>query len=614
MFPPFLQAEELKRPVPISVEVVAPRVANPEPALGMAMPVSQLVYEPLIDLQSRNMPEAQSDVTIRGGTFETAGVMIDGVSGYDPQTGHYSMELPVAPDMLSAVKLLTGSESAIRAFAASSGAVAYGWKPILRNSARLALGAGDFETLSGHSYLAWRDLLKAPGNVSVNADLDVAGFHSQGSRADSDSRFRRLGSRLQILSPDSQTDIFVGHQNKNFKWPYLYALQELHDLVGSPGIEGERISTTLAVLNHHVRYAEASYIEAALGFRRNRDDYEFDVSRPGLFNAYVHRTDALQASLGGVHDNGSWGLDYQGRAVLEDLDSSALTYAPYSSRQQGQISFLPYVRRALSEAWDIKFGAGLGAFESSKSNPRLSPLALVELGTGRSSRRHIVFSSVSQVAQAPGFTALASNPSAGLFRGNADLGDLVSTTYEIGHRFEGQQLKTRLATFYRHDQDLTDWVYDSERKPFAARVAENVTLGTYGVEGTLQYHHDLGDLSLGYTFLHKNADYKDAAVDASFYALNFPVHRLSAGVQLRLGNFATLLLDNEYRYQEKNALRISAGRGYFISSGALRLEWPKFDGLRLVLAVDNIQNEHFEEVPGVPGAGRVAGARLEVEL
>ena len=48
------------------------------------------------------MAEAQSDVTIRGDTFENTGLQVGALSIFDPQTGHYLMELPVAPAMLGA--------------------------------------------------------------------------------------------------------------------------------------------------------------------------------------------------------------------------------------------------------------------------------------------------------------------------------------------------------------------------------------------------------------------------------------------------------------------------------------------------------------------------------
>ena len=52
------------------VTVYSTRVANQSPTGTFATPVSPLRYEPQVDVQARNLTEAQADVTIRGGIFE----------------------------------------------------------------------------------------------------------------------------------------------------------------------------------------------------------------------------------------------------------------------------------------------------------------------------------------------------------------------------------------------------------------------------------------------------------------------------------------------------------------------------------------------------------------
>src|SRR5580700_7960430 len=94
-----LRAQDATTSLP-PITVYSPSVANQSPAGTFAMPVSALRFEPLVDIEPRNMAEAQSDVTIRGDTFENTGMQIGALSIVDPQTGHYLMELPIAPSML----------------------------------------------------------------------------------------------------------------------------------------------------------------------------------------------------------------------------------------------------------------------------------------------------------------------------------------------------------------------------------------------------------------------------------------------------------------------------------------------------------------------------------
>jgi hypothetical protein len=93
-------------------------------------------------------------------------------------------------------------------------------------------------------------------------------------------------------------------------------------------------------------------------------------------------------------------------------------------------------------------------------------------------------------------------------------------------------------------------------------------------------------------------------VDASFYALNYARHRLTAAVVLRMGRGFELRLDNEFRVQEKNLLRVIGGNQAARSALGLYYLPPCLRGLELSLLVDNMWDSNFQEVPAVPAARR----------
>src|SRR6185295_5707538 len=141
----FLTAPLCAQLAPVSLPeltVYSPRVANQSPTGTFATPVSSLRFEPQVDVQARNLTEAQADVTIRGGIFENTGFKIGAVSVFDPQTGHYYADLPVAPAMLGAPLVLTGADHAMATSASTVGAVSYGWRPI-QTAGWAAVAAGD---------------------------------------------------------------------------------------------------------------------------------------------------------------------------------------------------------------------------------------------------------------------------------------------------------------------------------------------------------------------------------------------------------------------------------------------------------------------------------------
>jgi len=110
------------------------------------------------------------------------------------------------------------------------------------------------------------------------------------------------------------------------------------------------------------------------------------------------------------------------------------------------------------------------------------------------------------------------------------------------------------------------------------------------------------DVVLGYAWLHKNEDYLAPGTD-SFYAFNFPVHRVTAAIVARLGAGFEARMDNEFRVQEDNALR-RRNDEVLLSSLGLYYTVPGVKGLTLSAQVDNFWNTYYEEVPLVPGARR----------
>ena len=65
-----------------------------------ALPVTNiadvLAYLPNIDVRSRGAGNAQTDISLRGGTFDQVVVLLNGVPIPDAQTGHYAMNIPVS--------------------------------------------------------------------------------------------------------------------------------------------------------------------------------------------------------------------------------------------------------------------------------------------------------------------------------------------------------------------------------------------------------------------------------------------------------------------------------------------------------------------------------------
>lgn len=572
--------------------VTAGLVANQEPAGSINMPVSLLRFEPRVDLQSRNLAEAQADIAIRGGIFESSGFRVGALSLYDPQTGHYFAEVPVAPAMLNSPSIVTGSDNALSGFNATVGTVSFGWRPIEQHG-EISFGGGedDYNRQSFYEGLVYPQ--KFLGGQFA-ADFEWSRSASDGSVPFGDHDFQRIGGRVQHRTARTQTDLFAGYQTKFFGWPNLYTPFGVN--------ETENLQTVLVALNHRWTGEAGSSLEMGAYYRRNRDDYDYNryATQSNLFQ---HTTWVRGAALHGRQQFADFGLNYSAQFMHDNLTSTSLTFGPADKRSAFKLAVAPEKSFELAEG-SLTLRGGLAYDESNRSKDAISPLARVQWDAASDRQYYFEYSDATQL---PTYTALKSNRAAGLFRGNPDLGRETSRNLEVGVNTKVGGWKLDAAVFYRWDDDLADWTYTqppagSTANP--ARTANPVDIGAFGFETIAIRRTKAYDLVLGYTYLHKSADYRLAAVDASFYALNFPIHRLTAALTWRLGAGWEIHSDNEYRVQEKNIIRRIGGDNALISSLGLHYLPPSLKGWEFSVLVDNLWDSDFQELPAVPAAPR----------
>jgi len=72
-----------------------------------------LKYLPGIETQQRGPAGTQSNIIIRGGTFQQVLVIIDGIRINDPLTGHFNSYIPLHPEDINRIEIIKGAASAI---------------------------------------------------------------------------------------------------------------------------------------------------------------------------------------------------------------------------------------------------------------------------------------------------------------------------------------------------------------------------------------------------------------------------------------------------------------------------------------------------------------------
>ena len=573
------------------ITVEASPTANKLPVGTFDSPISNLEYDPRVDLQSRNMAEAQADVTIRGGIFENTGFRVGSVTLLDPQSGHYFAEIPIAPQMLSSPDVLTGADNALYGMNSSVGTVSFGWKPIITGgSVSLGTGTNDFNLQSIHA--AKNTQLDSLANYTLGFEGEYSHSQSDGTIDNGDHDFSRASARVQLASEHSQTDLFFGSQDKFFGWPNLYTPFGVN--------ETEDLETRLWMLNHKQNYSDNSNFEVSAYYRTHDDHYIYSRENPSAFEAF-HKSEVKSLGLSGRHaQSDALAINYSAQFIDDSIESTTLENN-FTSRKYYKLSVLPEYKMALEDNKQLTFRLGAAYDDTNRDDAEVSAIGDITLNTQNSDgTAQTLYLSYAQASQVAGYTAIGGSDSGGLFRSNYNLERETTSNLELGLLLEEQSWQLNSAIFYRKDNNLTDWTFNFDST--SARFANPVDIDTAGVEFLATKHFDTAKLIASYTYLHKSENYGAADIDASFYALNFPDHRLTLGAVYNPTDILEFRIDNEWRTQHKNALRNGNDNALFTQL-TLKITPPQLSNLFITLAADNLWDESFEEIPGTPGRG-----------
>ena len=133
-----------------------------------------LKYLPGIETQQRGPAGTQSNIIIRGGTFQQVLVIIDGIRINDPLTGHFNSYIPLHPEDINRIEIIKGAASAIYGSDAIGGVVNIITNGLQqKNNHRLSIGSkwGSYNSRSNN---LWWGVQKEKWKLSVSSQQNKA--------------------------------------------------------------------------------------------------------------------------------------------------------------------------------------------------------------------------------------------------------------------------------------------------------------------------------------------------------------------------------------------------------------------------------------------------------
>ena len=565
----------------------------------------QLQQLPAVIVSQRQTFGVQSDITVRGSTFEQVQVLLDGLDLSDPQTGHHLLDLPLAQQDVQRLEVLPGHGSSLYGSGAFGGTVnVVPWRPGERtdghDGARLELGGGGDGTWSVDASLDLADTTAA--GRATGARLSLTRFRTDGydvTQADGSQawggndadRWTATGA-VSHETDWGRTDIFAGYAERSFGALDFYTPY--------PSWERTRTLVVAGGLTHEV--SDRLTLRPRLYLRRHLDRFVLLRDAPDVYTNN-HVTNKVGGELRGLVDlDERHILATSVEAAYEDIDSRGLRSGTFTA------ALGRHLRRRLSAAVEVDrvrgpvlWQLGLRLDRRTGHKTRLTASAATSLTVSDGLK---IRASAGNVFRVPTFTDLYyEDPSN---RGDPTLTPETGWAWDAGLEYGFGSWNERVTYFERREHNLIEWA-----RPVGAAIWQvmNIAEGTVrGVEYQTTWHHSRGhSVSVAYAWLEKTTTLPAGFVGK--YALLAPRHRLSARAIVQLPWRLTATISGRY-------LEHTGGpddfRHLFVLDG--RLGWTGPDGWFAALIGTNLLDRRYEEVPGIQMPGALITASLGREF
>ena len=529
-----------------------------------------------VDVRTRGVNGIQSDIGIRGGTFEQTLILVNGVKISDPQTGHHSFNLPVNLQQLERVEVLKGPGARIFGQNAFAGAINLVTKEPENSYAQLGLMAGDFNL--------W-GVKAASGvvNEKESHQLSISYDGSEGYKYNTDYQLSNTFYQGRIALGNGQLRLMAGYTERAFGANGFYASPNFTD-------QYEQIQTGMGAISYETSVGKTNLTTRAY-FRQNDDEYILRRYDPEYYkNNHMDRTIGLEANWVIPFTNSTTGVGV-------DLNRVSLNSNNLGDRERFVSTlFIEHRMEFYTKRLNVTPGIQLNNY----SDFGFNSLPGIDVGYHLNDQ-WTLFGNIGYTYRVPSYTDMFySDP---VNEGNPDLKPEYAWNYEAGIKnLRSKNFSSELSFFIRDGKDMIDWTRASDTEPW--KPVNLLSLKMKGIDFSSRFYLDeflpkfFHELSLSYTYIDAHAKTYETLL--SRYALENLRQQLRIGLQLHYGKSITHTINLGY-YDRVNL------PNYTLVDTRIVYANEKFS---VFVDINNLFNTNYQETNLVVMPGRWAKAGI----
>jgi len=519
-----------------------------------------------VDVRRRGAGGQQTDLYIRGGSFDQTLLLIDGIKVDDPQTGHHTLNMALPIELIERIEIVKGPSARIFGQNAFTGAINIVTKKSLDGTGSARLSVGSFNQFQG----AFTSQFTQDNSDQI---VHFSRNSSQGYRYNTDFKNNNFFSK-STFNKDQQAIVLMGtFMDRSFGANGFYA---------TPSAVDQYERTQASLVSVQTVFASKDWVVTpSVYWKRNQDLYIYIRNNPGVYRN-LHLSNKVGGALMARNFNALGTLGFGLEVAQVSIRSNNL-----GNRDRFQANgFVEHRFSFFEDQLDVTPGVALNYF----SDFKFHAFPGIDIGY-RFNNDFKTYANFGFTYRIPTYSDLFYADRTSI--GNENLAPEQALSWELGAAYILNDFTAQAAFFRRDTDNLIDYVKFDEAALWEAQ--NFAALATSGVEINMTQKFTLfgldQTLSMGYTYI--DDAIKDTQVPFSRYTINSLKHQLTANSQVRLASQWPMSLS--YRYMER-----TNGISYQVLDAALRYETPK---ITWSLVGNNILDAQFSETNLVPAPG-----------
>ncbi len=562
-----------------------------------------------VDIRQRGAAGVQADVNIRGGSYDHALILINGVSMNDPQTGHFGMDIPVDMGVVEKIEILEGSAARVLGTGAFTGAI--------NIITRLGNSKSLYASKTLGRYGSDRQIIYTGFPTGLwNNHLAISSSESDGYAYNTDYRINNLYYRGNIQQKSKSVDMQGGMQLKSFGAGGFY----------SPRFPDQFEKTELYFGSLKFSTGNKWKITPQVHWRRKKDHFLLIRNNPAFYENY-HLTDVFGGQCTVSYSKKAYavwtGIDiryehiYSNNIGIESIRPRRVkgTDSTWYTRQYGRTNYRLFHEEDIQLG---KLGVTAGIMVNWNSGFDDHPAIIPGLDISYSvSEELTLFSSVNRALHLPTFTDLFYvDP---VNQGNLNLDPNTMMSLEGGIKLGMEDIKCTVTGFFTSGRGMTDWLWSYKINKFGP---VNLTRhNTWGIASNFTVYLHGWLRKAGFTMINANYMYLDtrkALPDSvsKYYNLK---HKFSTVIRQHLTNALSLSWNLSYQDRQGETIGFQPDSGYFsvdnkpfwLVNGKIIYNTLK---LQVFFGISNVLNVRYTDAGSVIQPGRCWEAGLVVRF